>query len=498
VLENPRNPQNQRLRAACALATYAPDDPRWQQVSADVAARLVVQDAFVLGKWAEALQPAGPWLLPALLALLQDDKRSAAERRVSATLCKIFAAGQARAFVSLEKVLTQPYPEGSWDDAKLALVKRQANVGAALVAMGQGDKVWPLLKHNPDPTLRSYLIDRLATSGVDPGDLMTHFEAEPEVSIKRALLLSLGEFGVDRLSQVERDALQPRLLQVYEDDPDPGLHGAADWLLRQWGAEASLQQIDKKLQRRDPDEQRGWYVNGQGQTLVLIPKSGEFWMGEGQWRRKESINYRYALGSKEVTVAQFGKFRRDQRQFKQTSPTPDCPMTELSWHDAAAYCNWVSEKEGIPKDQWYYEPGPKEGEMNTAANHLHRTGYRLATEAEWEYACRAGAQTGYGYGEPDELLGKYAWFVTNSMTRCHPVGLLKPNDMGLFDMHGNAWEWCDDRYDQVTPRRARRGGGLIDSSWMCRAATRRPDGPSIRFSSLGLRLARVPAGVKDK
>ena len=85
-------------------------------------------------------------------------------------------------------------------EAKIALAKRQASIGVALLVMGRGEKVWPLLKHRPDPTLRSYLIERLGPGGVDPKVLTARLEEEQEVSVKRAILLSLGEFGLDRLS----------------------------------------------------------------------------------------------------------------------------------------------------------------------------------------------------------------------------------------------------------------------------------------------------------
>src|SRR5262249_23284302 len=128
---------------------------------------------------------------------------------------------------------------------------------------------------------------------------------------------------------------------------------------------------------------------------------------------------------------------------KRYSPEPGGPIISVTWYEAAAYCNWLSEKEGIPKEQWCY-PEPVEEGMKPFAGHLSRTGYRLPTEAEWEYACRAGTLTSRHYGEGQELLGRYAWFLGNSRDRAWPVGQKRPNDLGLFDMHGNVWAWCQE------------------------------------------------------
>jgi formylglycine-generating enzyme required for sulfatase activity len=107
----------------------------------------------------------------------------------------------------------------------------------------------------------------------------------------------------------------------------------------------------------------------------------------------------------------------------------------------------LSRQEGLPESEWCYEPnqhGQYADGMKLAANYLQRTGYRLPTEAEWEYACRAGAVTRRYFGESDALLRNYAWYLGNAANRSHPVARLKPNDWGLFDMNGNVHTWCLD------------------------------------------------------
>jgi formylglycine-generating enzyme required for sulfatase activity len=190
--------------------------------------------------------------------------------------------------------------------------------------------------------------------------------------------------------------------------------------------------------------------------------------GGGGWEKvKARVERRFALAAREVTVTEFLRFRKDHDHYQLLAPTVDCPMNSVSWYDAAAYCNWLSKEEGIDQEQWCYLPNEKgdyaEG-MTMKANALSLSGYRLPAAAEWELACRAGSVTSWSMGEAEDLLGKYAWYAANSPGRSRPVGSLRPNDLGLFDLHGNVWQWCNNRHEDFTEMRDRKMDDKIDGT----------------------------------
>jgi serine/threonine protein kinase/formylglycine-generating enzyme required for sulfatase activity len=442
VLEDRNRAPGERLRAACALAVLAPDDGRWQGVSRDVAARLVAEDVLVIAHWAVALRPVRRELLPPLAALLVEDRRDAAGRRTITRIYGDYAEDLPDAFAPLEAVADGESRPAADPEERLAQQRRQANAAVALAALGRWQPARLLLRHTPDPTVRSYLIDRLGPGGAEAGPLEALLTDAADGSVRRAALLALGEFDNDGLPPPGRERLTPLLLALYRDDPDPGVHGAAGWLLGRWGQRQRLAEADGALATGRPEGPRGWYVNAQDQTLVLL-SPGQFRRGAG--RSEGRVDHGFALAAREVTVAEITRFRKDYRATRHFAPTDDCPANNVSWYEAAAYCNWLSERDGIPRDQWCYLPNEKGAYatgMREAPDILRRSGYRLPTPAEWEYACRAGSVTRWSIGEAEDLLTKYAWCATNASSRLHPVGTLRPNDRGLFDMHGNAWELC--------------------------------------------------------
>jgi sulfatase modifying factor 1 len=158
----------------------------------------------------------------------------------------------------------------------------------------------------------------------------------------------------------------------------------------------------------------------------------------------------------------------------------DLPLTGVSWYDAVALCNELSVEAGLPVA---YQIDGEEVRCDWSAS-----GYRLPTEAEWQYACTAGTPA-YRYGPIDEI----AWYDGNSGGRSHPVGGKAPNAWGLHDMLGNVWEWCWDVYDPATygSYRIFRGGGFADPERSVGSTVRRRSHPSFAIEDLGLRVAQT-------
>ncbi|MFO7906361.1 MAG: formylglycine-generating enzyme family protein [Pirellulaceae bacterium] len=238
-------------------------------------------------------------------------------------------------------------------------------------------------------------------------------------------------------------------------------------------------------------------TNSIGMTLKLVP-AGEFMMGspEDELHRGEDegpqhrvrITQPFYLGETEVTQGQWEAVMDTQPWQGElyAEEGSDYPANYISWEDAVAFCERLSEKEG-------------------------RT-YRLPTEAEWEYACRAGTDTAYTFGDDPSELGEYAWFKDNvdavGEEYAHEVGRKRANDFGLYDMHGNVWEWCADWYDSDyyggSPTedpsgptsgsgRVSRGGSWSTDAGHCRSARRSRYSPGYRFITRGFRVALVAA-----
>jgi formylglycine-generating enzyme required for sulfatase activity len=259
----------------------------------------------------------------------------------------------------------------------------------------------------------------------------------------------------------------------------------------------------RKTQPPSPQPTREW-TNSIGIKFALIP-AGTFLMGstdadEDAWydekpQHEVRITRPFYLGVHEVTQGQYqAVMGQNPSQFKGSD---DLPVERVSWLDAIRFCNKLSEREG--RKSCYRI----EGDAVIIAG---GDGYRLPTEAEWEYACRAGTTTRFSFGDDENALGQYAWYSDNANRQTHPVGEKPPNGFGLYDMHGNVWEWCGDVYDAgyymrlpavdplgpgLAAPRVIRGGSWPYDPRRCRSANRLWITPDNRDSGVGFRLARV-------
>jgi serine/threonine protein kinase/formylglycine-generating enzyme required for sulfatase activity len=558
---------DRRFRAACALASYDATDPQWKELLPKVTDKLIAEGPQFIEKWRYTLSQSSvrTAIFQSVYSIVRDRNRLEAERLAAASL--LVSAESIAPFLvedQLDVVLDaegalykqllfslqaesreaadlirgpldkEPPPDASEND-----LRRQAHAAVLRLQLTQWDEqTWPLAKagrlwamlrqdpnprQDPDPRSRSYLIHRLSTVSLNPETLLQQYREEKNIGARRALLLSLG--GFPELKGTP--SLVNKLKQTYREDPDRGLHAAVDWLIRRvWEQGAELQTIDRELVG-PPRGGREWYVNRQGQTLVTFPGPVDFRMGSpdnepgrdaGEALHDVRIPRSFAVATKEVTVGQFQKFLKDRPELaarwkgKLEMQNPDEPVVGVTWFEAAQYCRWLSEKEDIPEKEMCYPSIPeiKPG-MQMQEKYLSRTGYRLPTEAEWEYVCRAGAATSRPYGMADELLGDYAWYTGNAVGRPHPVGSRKPNDYGLFDMLGNSGEWCQDGYDPypsdqnggrtedqedkgpITTLKSRviRGGAFLLDAAYARSAARFALPPQVATSLAGLRVART-------
>jgi formylglycine-generating enzyme required for sulfatase activity len=200
-----------------------------------------------------------------------------------------------------------------------------------------------------------------------------------------------------------------------------------------------------------------------GLGLAAIP-AGRFLMGspEKEEERLDEEGPLHEVGVSAFSCMKTPVTRRLYAEVMGTDPgspegeTDGRPVNNVTWLDAIDFCNRLSAREGLAP---CYE---REGDE--VVWHREAGGYRLPTEAEWEYACRAGTQTPWSFGDDEKRLADHAWYDENAEGAPHPVGEKAPNSWGLHDMHGNVWEWCWDRYGTYEAAFAQDPAGPADGS----------------------------------
>lgn len=380
------------------------------------------------------------------------------------------------------------------------------------------------IENRPDPVQRSIFINEFPKWHSDLAEIAELLTPSTNPGLRSAVVLSVGSIPCEQLSSGEKDAWQALAECWYLSQPDSSTHSASAWLLRQWNL-----QVPKIPADRGRVTDRDWYVNSQGQTLLRMLPGTFRELAESHAKKQDrdvKIAESFWLMDREVSVGQFQCFIDDSEYAtadkpadrkeadRQASPTPDHPVNQVSWYDAVLYCNWLSVQDGLPaayvRSQSSYFGRPEPISWSLIGNSI---GYRLPQENEWEYSCRAGTTTDFASGSDEELVPHYAQYRTDKMELC---GTKLPNAWGVWDMHGNADEWCNDRFiqpmDPSTPIRSiaemqlklrditrdsvLRGGSFVDRTPFVRSASRHRQQSDNRSYTLGFRLART--FVKDR
>jgi hypothetical protein len=416
--------------------------------------------------------------------------------------------------------------------------QRRARAALALMRLGGHEAVLARLRAPDAFELRDDFVSGLAEGGCDVGIVAALLEREPQPLVRQALIQSLAAYRADQIPEAVRQRVDRLLSGMFKTDPDSGVHSSIEWLVRKttdsfgqnpWGPASRLLDLESgKVERL---ENHRWLVTPGSLAMAVFEGPIEVVVGSPVAESNRSpaeklhtvlIPRSFALATYETTFAQYMAFAREHPQLAGTVGGPPDEagrsVTELSWFQSVAYCRWLGDREGVPEEEQCYPPLADMVNLTSDVSSwdlsdrpLSRTGYRLPTEAEWEYACRAGSSHAFTFGESSQRLADHAWYSANSEGRSRPPGLKRPNAFGLFDLLGNASEWCEDLFVDYTRlslgrptidvhiRSTRsgsefsclRGGAYNDTPGRFRSASRSGGRSADTYTGTGFRVART-------
>lgn len=456
-----------RFRIACALARFDDTSELWSGLSREIADSLLQEPTAYSSLWIETLKPVAKQLRePVRIGLVNARSLEAARNGVQALyefsekrvdeLIEVLADAQAphyRAIVeqlrlNRDEALPQVRQRANEADGEAppgsdphAVARGRANLVVACFELNDRSLLNEASKLAADPRLRTELVLAMTPDRVDLNQLLPLImEDHRDQPVLNVALSAAWHHLNSPLSDDLHDRLANRLLEMYESLPNAEIHSVTGLLLRKLGID--LTEVDRKLAALPLDSSRDWFVNKAGQTMIVL-RPAEFRL-DG-YTPPEELKYSFAIAATETRHDHFREFFANGTRWK-PDPTgaQDVPASDVLAFEAAKYCNWLSQRDGIADDQWCYPP---EAELTTkncwpVEGFESKLGYRLPLNDEWEFACRAGSTTSRFYGEDLALMRFFGWSNVDFSVTAWPVARLLPNAFGLFDMYGNISEIC--------------------------------------------------------
>ncbi|MEI8019735.1 MAG: protein kinase [Schlesneria sp.] len=375
------------------------------------------------------------------------------------------------------------------DDSGNGLLKARL----ALVAFYLGDASLAVnmcrIDGQPDPVPRACFIESFCGWHGDLVKLAGIARRIEDPGLRSAICLGLaGAVPLEQVKKSVKSAWQPILTKWFQTASDTVTHNSAGLPMLYWGLPVEL--TDSMTRR---DESREWYINSVGMTLLRVPPIRKESTRQIDVSAKEPATF--LISDREVMMGQFGLFLADPAYPVTDKPAEILPFSsfhapmpvhQVNWYDAVLFCNWLSLKEGLRP---CYERVENTGRAELDGWRLKdkANGYRLPSEFEWEFACRAGTTTSYSFGN---ILFRFRYANQTGQTM-EPCAIRFPNGWGIFDMHGNVAEWCNDKMTTPTGEpRAIRGGDLTLQPEAASSDNRWARLPITRSDRIGFRVVR--------
>jgi hypothetical protein len=534
-----------RLGFLAGLAAFDTHSGRWESVAGFVSSQLAGQPSVDFPYWKELFRPVGRTLSSALDEVYTDTTREIQARSQAGEALLDYSHGDHKtaynllaeappALLSRMKDACRAHQEQC---ARLAMeefrgacvqpvhsqptlrIRRVANLFVFLLHTSLRSSAWSELARARNVDLRSLVIHLQVEARVDPGVAFEALREERDPWVRSALYQTLGTYLPETIGAPARKAWAAELLANLPAIGDPECRASLAWLLGRWGvavpaypthhADSGVPQesgMGARFTVLDTTGIRLIRIAGKSPIQTLRPNipgipaedmdvSADFWISDTEVTRKQF--QQYSQGPHPLSDGH-------GPSFTDVPLDPEDPVTGVSWHEAAKYCNWLSQTAGMPESEWIYSSvhsgGDKTG-MVEKPSFRQLKGFRLPLSSEWRHACGAGTRTAFSFGNRPSLLGHYAWFSDNSDNRPWPVHSLKPNGWGLFGMHGNAMEWCHEVADgssiapgpeQSSARGKRQlcGGSFSRGHLECQTHAWNTSEPGVVHPEIGFRVMR--------